>query len=73
MTVSGAVTTEENPKFPEGLCFAEIVVEPALRIVKVLPETVAIVGSATVYIHPPVEFEVGATKESVLLGIEPKV
>ena len=73
LTTRGAVITVENPKLPAGFCFAEIVVDPALRIVKELAETVAIVGSATVYTQLPVEFVVGATSERVLLGMEPRV
>ena len=38
-----------------------MVVEPAFNTVRILPETVATLGSATLYDQAPEEFEVGST------------
>ena len=48
VTTTGALRVVEYPKDPRGFCLAVKVVVPALRNIKDVPLTVAIVGSAMV-------------------------
>ena len=63
-TTRGAEIFAEYPNDEVGFCCAVIVVEPPFNIESVEPFTVAIVGSATVKTHVPVEFDVGGTNKA---------